>query len=216
MSNILILGANGQIARLVTELLLKESSHQLTLYLRNPQRLSVIDPIRERIVDGDVNETNKLAQPMAGKDIVYANLGGVFEPQAASIVQSMKQTGVKRLIYVTGLGLYHEVPGEFDEWNKRTIGSEVMDDTRRAAKIIENSEVNYTIIRAAYMTNDNVIKYELTQKGKPFKGTIISRKSIADYILQLIADKDLDNYASVGIDQPGTEGDRPMYSLLRR
>src|SRR5699024_1498187 len=151
-----------------------------------------------------------------GKDIVYANLGGVFEPQAASIVQSMKQTGDKRLIYVTGLGLYHEVPGEFDEWNKRTIGSEVMDDTRKAAKIREKSEVNYTIIRAAYMTNDNVIKYELTQKGKPFKGTIISRKSIADYILQLIADKDLDNYASVGIDQPGTEGDRPMYSLLRR
>ncbi|GAF38684.1 oxidoreductase [Agrilactobacillus composti DSM 18527 = JCM 14202] len=161
------------------------------------------------MIDGDVTDFDKLSAAIAGQDIVYANLGGRFEPMAQNIVQAMTANHVSRLIYVTGLGLYHEVPGEFGRWVEASIGSDIMDDTRRAAKIIEDSTVNYTIIRAAYMNNQDDINYETTQKGEPFKGTIISRKSIADYIIKLIQNPQLDNYASVGIDQPGSDGDRP-------
>ena len=86
-----------------------------------------------------------------------------------------------------------------------------MDDTRRAAKIIEESTVNYTILRTAYMTNNPEIDYELTEKGEPYKGTIISRASIADLIVRISKDTSLHNYASLGISKPGTDGDRPMY-----
>lgn len=84
-----------------------------------------------------------------------------------------------------------------------------MDDTRRAAKIIEESTVNYTIIRAAYMTNDDEIDYELTEKGSPFKGTTISRQSIADLIVKTIKNPALHQHSSLGIDKPGTDGNRP-------
>jgi uncharacterized protein YbjT (DUF2867 family) len=211
MSRILILGAHGQIARLVTERLLEETDDELTLFLRRANRLQVADPARESVIEGDVNDYAALAAAMRGQDVVYANLGGVFEPMAANIVRAMDETGVGRLIYVTGLGLYHEVPGEFGRWNEQTCGEDVMDDTRRAAAIIEGSDINYTIIRAAWMTNDPAVDYETTQKGEPFRGTIISRASIADYIMRLLADPGLDNHASVGIDQPGTDGDRPMF-----
>ncbi|EHO52080.1 NAD(P)H-binding protein [Lentilactobacillus kisonensis] len=207
MTNVIILGANGQIAKLVRQRLLSETNAQLTLYLRNVQRISDIDSKRERVIEGDVNDTAKLTAAIGDQDIVYANLGGEFEPMAQSIVKAMATNDVKRLIYITGLGLYHEVPGEFGRWVEASVGTDVMDDTRRAAKIIENSNLDYTIVRAAYMSNDDVINYELTEKGEPFKGTIISRKSIADLVMKIIKDPSLYEHSSLGIDQPGTDGD---------
>jgi NAD(P)H-binding len=35
----------------------------------------------------------------------------------------MKAAGSKRLIFVTSLGIYDEVPGRFGEWNRRQIGA---------------------------------------------------------------------------------------------
>lgn len=211
MKNILVLGAHGQIAQLVEQRLLKETNNHLTLYLRNPQRMHNIDTARETVVDGDVNDFNKLNNAMKNQDIVYANLGGQFEPMVKNIVKAMDQNKINRLIYVTGLGLYHEVPREFGKWLEKSVGHEVMEDTRRAAKIIETSDVDYTIIRAAYMDNRDEIDYELTTKGEPFKGTIISRKSIADLIVKVTKDPNLYQNSSLGISQPNTDGERPMF-----
>lgn len=211
MQRVLILGANGQIARLVIPRLLQETDVHLTLYLRKSARLQSLESERVDVLEGDVNDFAALTKAMKGQDIVYANLGGQFDPMAANIVKAMEENQVSRLIYVTGLGLYHEVPGEFGRWVEESIGSDIMDDTRRAAKIIEESTVNCTILRAAYMTNNPEIDYELTEKGEPYKGTIISRASIADLIVRIIKDSSLHNYASLGISKPGTDGDRPMY-----
>lgn len=209
MTHVLILGANGQVAQLVRRRLLAVTDTHLTLYLRRAKRLGQIDPHRESVVEADVSDYQALFQAMAGQDMVYANLGGPFEPLAANIVKAMQQAGVARLIYLTGLGLYYEVPGEFGRWLEASIGPAVMDDTRRAAKLIEASPLNYTIIRAAYMTNADRIDYELTAKGTPFKGTIVSRASIADFIVKTIVKPERHRYSSLGIDQPGTDGDRP-------
>lgn len=61
------------------------------------------------------------------------------------------------------------------------------------------------------MNNDDEIDYELTSKGESFKGTIISRKSIADLIVKVIKEPQLHSNSSLGIAKPGTGGDRPMY-----
>lgn len=211
MKNILILGANGQIAKLVMQRLLQETDDQLTLYLRKSSRLREMESDRVSVIEGDVNDFPKLSNEMKDKDIVYANLGGKFEPMAKNIVKAMDQNNISRLIYVTGLGLYHEVPGEFGRWVEESIGAEVMDDTRRAAEIIENSDINYTIIRAAYMNNNLEVDYELTEKGELYKGTIISRASIADLIVKIIKDSKEHSYSSLGISKPNTDGDRPVF-----
>ncbi|WP_429971829.1 NAD(P)H-binding protein [Fructilactobacillus sp. Tb1] len=211
MKNILILGAYGQIARLVEPRLLNETDDHLSLYLRHANRLHAVDDHRESIIDGDVNDFDTLNSAMKNIDIVYANLGGRFEPMVKNIVKAMDENHVKRLIYVTGLGLYHEVPNPFGDWVESSVGSEIMNDTRRAAKIIENSDIDYTIIRAAYMNNGAKIDYELTEKDTPFKGTIISRASIADLIVKIIKNPKLHEFSSLGIDKPGTDGPVPMY-----
>jgi uncharacterized protein YbjT (DUF2867 family) len=211
MKNVLILGAHGQIAQIIISRLLDETTDHLSLYLRNAERLNIPANDRLTIIEADVNDAKALNEAMRGQDIVYANLGGKFEPMLRNIVDAMERNNVSRLVHVTGLGLYHEVPGEFGDWVERTVGKDVMNDTRRAAAIIENSVINYTILRCAYMTNEDVIEYELTEKVTPFKGTIISRKSIADLIVKVVKNPQKHEYASLGISQPKTDGDRPVF-----
>lgn len=209
---VLILGAYGQIARLVRQRLLAETDVQLTLYLRRASRLQDVDATRETVIEGDVNDYATLKAAMVDQDLVLADLGGTFEPMAQNIVRAMEETGVQRLLYITGLGLYHELPAKFDAWLERSIGHAVMEDTRRAAKLIEDSPLNYTIIRAGYMTNKDEIDYELTEKGETFKGTTISRKSIADLIVKIAKHPTLHSRSSLGIAKAGTDGDTPVYA----
>ncbi|BDR57834.1 NAD(P)H-binding protein [Xylocopilactobacillus apicola] len=209
--NLITLGANGQIAKIVRQRILAETQINVTSYLRNAKRLGVPLNDREKIVEGDVNDYDLLVKSLKGQDLVYANLGGVFEPMAKNIVKAMDAANVKRLIYVTGLGLYHELPAKFDQWLEASIGHETMEDTRRAASLIENSDLNYTIIRAGYMTDAAEIDYELTEKGETFKGTTVSRQSIADLIVKIIKDPSIHSYSSLGIAKAGTDGDSPVY-----
>ena len=44
MTNVLILGANGQLARHTTRVFLRDTDAKLTLYLRRASRLSNPDP----------------------------------------------------------------------------------------------------------------------------------------------------------------------------
>lgn len=205
MKKILILGANGRIARIVEHRLLTETDAYLTLVLRNAKRLTSTDLARVNIIEGDVHDSKLLDRVMVDQDIIYANLAGDLSALAQNMINSMLKTGLKKLIWITGSGLYHETPEPFGTWVEKVVGHAAKEDSRQAAKIIENAALQYTIIRAAYMTNDARIDYELTQKGTTFKGTLISRASVADLIMKIIANPSHYARTSLGISQPGTD-----------
>lgn len=122
MSKILILGANGQIARVATDLFLKTTDAELTLYLRNAKRLPVpIDRRHVRVVEADVLDQKALEAAMQGQDAVYANLAGRLEQQAHAILKAMQGTGIKRLIFISSMGIYDEIPGQRYEHGPRPI-----------------------------------------------------------------------------------------------
>jgi len=77
-----------------------------TLYLRTPAKLGRTPPANARVVQGDVMDAETLKAAMAGQDVVYANLFCDMDAQAAVIVAAMKETGVRKLIFVTSLGIY--------------------------------------------------------------------------------------------------------------
>ncbi|KRE40310.1 NAD(P)H-binding protein [Paenibacillus sp. Soil522] len=192
MSDVLILGANGGIARHEIDLFLNETDAQLTLYLRNSLRLKNMESNRVRVIEGDVMDIEQLKEAMTGQDVVYANLAGDLEKMAKNIVQAMDATGVKRLI--SSMGIYDEVPGE-------KYGS-ILNPYRKSAQVIEASDLDYTIIRPAWFTNTNEIDYETTQKGEPFKGSVVSRKSVAHLIVKSATDPDLEARRSLGVNKP--------------
>ena len=212
MTKILIVGAHGQTARIVTDNLLENSAIELKLFLRDSGRLSQYqNNPRVELIDGDVLDTDALAAQMNDVDLVYSNVGGTnLADQADSIIKAMDQAGQKRLIFISSLGAYHEVPGKFGEWNESAIAA-FLPGFRKSAEMIEKSDLDYTMIRPAWMDNNDEIDYETTQKNEPFKGTEISRKSIADFVIKLINDPSQHIGESVGLNKPNTDGDKPSW-----
>jgi uncharacterized protein YbjT (DUF2867 family) len=194
MTNILVLGANGQIARVATGLFLERTDARLALYLRNARRLkSSVHPDRVRVVEGDVLDSKTLVAAMSGQDVVYANLAGELEQQAQCIVKSMQKVGIKRLIFISSMGIHDEIPGE-------RHGS-ILDPYRKAASIIEASDLDYTLIRPAWLNNRNEIDYGTTRKGEPFKNAAeqVSRKSVADLVVKLAMTPGVEIRSSLGV-----------------
>lgn len=212
MTNVLILGAHGHIATLARMQLKADTDAHLSLFLRNARRIKDADLKRETVIDGDAANVDQLAHAMAGQDVVYANLAGKnIEAQAHSVVTAMKQVGVKRLIWISTLGIYDEVPGKFGQWNHDMLDGGYLEPYTAAAKVVENSDLDYTIIRPAWLSNKDIVKYELTTRHEAFKGTEVSRKSIADLVTKIVANPDQYVRESLGVDQPGTEGDKPSF-----
>lgn len=211
MKNVLILGATGQIASWVVRGLGQLSGVQQTLLLRDPRKLSGAEPDNARVVIGNVLDQELLREVMAGQDIVYANLSGDdLEEQARSVINAMQTSKVKRLIFVLSLGIYDEIPGKFGQWNHEVIG-EPLKYYRRAADAIEASGLDFTILRPAWLTDEDEVDYETTGKDEPFKGTVVSRRSVGDLVIQLIRNPGLHVGANLGVNKPGSDGDKPYF-----
>jgi uncharacterized protein YbjT (DUF2867 family) len=210
MKKVLVLGAGGQIARWVIEMLADKDELKLTLFLRHAKKLRNA-PGNSQVVQGNVLHKEQLNHAMAGQDLVYANLtGGDLDLQAKNIVEAMSAVGVKRLIFVASLGIYDEVPGKFGAWNRREIGP-YLPPFRRAADFIEASGLEYTILRPAWLTDKDEVDYETTERNEPFKGTEVSRKSVADLIVKLIDSPKLSTRSNLGVNKPNTNGDKPSF-----
>ncbi|WP_148715704.1 SDR family oxidoreductase [Chitinolyticbacter meiyuanensis] len=211
MTNVLILGASGQIAQWVIQELAHDRHISQTLLLRNPRKLTGQEPANAKVVIGNVLDAKLLKSLMNGQDIVYANLSGDdLDKQAHAIITAMQAKGVRRLIFVLSLGIYDEVPGKFGEWNNATIGDDLK-PYRRAADLIETSGLAYTIVRPAWLTDEDEVSYELTVKEEPFKGTVVSRKSVGDLITQIIQSPKRHVGESLGMSKPGSDGDKPYF-----
>lgn len=209
MTNVLILGAGGQIARWVIRMLADDPATRLTLFLRNAKKLSAV-PKNARIVEGDVLDRPTLDRAMAGQDVVYVNLAGALDEQMKCIVAAMRTNSVKRVIYIASLGIYDEVPGKFGEWNHHEIGR-YLAPYRRAAELLEASGLDYTILRPAWLTDREEVDYETTARDEPFKGTEVSRKSVADLVVKAIKSPGRWIAGNVGVNKPNTDGDKPTF-----
>ncbi len=193
MTNLLILGANGQVARHVTRLMLDKSDVTLTLYLRRAHRLANPDPSRVTIIEGDVLDAANLRAAMKGQEIIFASLSGDLPKQARAIIAAMQVNKLRRLIFVSSMGIYNEVPGE----PYRSI----LDPYRDSAIEIEKSDLDYTILRPGWFTHERDVNYRVTQKGEAFIGHDVSLNSLADLILKLIKTSDLYSRCSLGVSQ---------------
>jgi NAD(P)H-binding len=105
----------------------------------------------------------------------------------------MEKTGLKRLIFISSMGIYDEIPGE-------RHGS-VLEPYCKSASIIEASGLDYTILRPAWLNDLDEIDYGTTRKGEPFKNAseVVSRKSVADLVVNLAMTPGLEIGSSLGV-----------------
>jgi uncharacterized protein YbjT (DUF2867 family) len=190
MKNVIILGASGNIAKHVIDILVEENDINLTLFLRNKSRLRNTDISKCRIIEGNVLDINQLKKSITGQDIVYANLSGDLESMAKNIVKAMNDEGVKKLIFICSIGIY-DVPLR-----------SVLKPYRKAADVIEASDLEYTILRSTWFTNADEVDFEITRKGEPEKGSVISQKSLATLITKIIESPENYIRENLGVNKP--------------
>ena len=59
--------------------------------------------------------------------------------------------------------------------------------------------------------DENEVDYELTGRNEPFKGTVVSRKSVADLIATIISQSSSHIGANLGVNKPNSDGDKPYF-----
>jgi uncharacterized protein YbjT (DUF2867 family) len=111
--------------------------------------------------------------------------------QAEAIIEAMHATGVKRLIFISSMGIYGEVPGE----QYRAV----LDPYRDSAAAIEASDLEYTILRPGWFTQEPSVSCRLTQKGEPFEGHDVTLDSLSELIAKLATRPDLHVRQSLGV-----------------
>lgn len=218
MTTIAVLGANGRIARIAEDMLLAHDDIELTLFIHTEDELGadIKNNPRVTVVKGDAKNPDDVLNAINGADEVYANLAATQDssadivPMAKAVVDMMGKAGIKRLVWISSLGIYDEVPGEFGAWNANILGDYLV-NYRKAADVIEASDLDYTIIRPAWLTDKDEVDFEITEKGELFRGTEVSRKSVASEVVKLLLNPDEEVRASIGLDKPGTDGDKPEW-----
>lgn len=78
----------------------------------------------------------------------------------------MDEEGVKRLISSNILGIYDEVPGKFGDYNRSVcFGGKVEPDNSMVLsdKYVEDSDLDYTVIRLAWLNDRDDTNYTVTQ-----------------------------------------------------
>lgn len=195
MKKVLIIGATGTIGGAVRQTLLNETDDQLTLFTRSANRLSATE--RETVIAGDVTKDSDLDKAIAGQDVVFVALSGALGRFAKTIVAAMDRNHVTRLLFITSMGIYDEIPASIGDSGNLSHNS-MLRSYREAADIIEGSNLNYTVIRPGWFTGGPV-DYEITKKGEPFGGHDVSISSIADFVKDAIADDNYYSHDSVGL-----------------
>ena len=195
---ILIIGATGSIGSRLRKTLLEKTNYKLTLFSTRANTLQ-INPNREVAVSGNVNNKRDLARVIPNQDVVFAALSGNLGMMAKNIVEAMNQTTTRRLIFISSMGIYNEIPRSIGGGNLNE--NSMLRPYREAADVIEASYLDYTIIRPGWF-DEGSDNYEITKKGQPFKGHDVSRQAICNLVLKLIQQKGFGVRESLGINRP--------------
>lgn len=184
MKKVLVIGATGTIGRPLTKALLRNPEYKVTVFARHAKsQWKGVDHVSA--IDGDATSEQDLAMAVAGQDVIYCAFLILQLPQVArNLVRIMEQVNNSRLIFMSSVGIYNEIPQELDAMdNLENNPSQI--HNRQGADIVENSNLNYTIVRSGYWQLGNEEDFVLTNKMEPAKGYVTTISSLISFLVQL-------------------------------
>ncbi|WP_266033901.1 NAD(P)H-binding protein [Brucella intermedia] len=204
MSNVLILGARGGIGKLVAARL-AGTAHVARLFVRDSSKAEARR--NQEIFVGDAAHEEDLFKAMDGIDIVYSNLGPYqMKGFADRVVSAMKRRSIRRVLWTATAGIYGEFDPEVVEQNYAeldgppTLEGSYLHDQWTGADVIENSGLDYTILRWNWLTSeDHETDVVISRKGEILKGGAISRLTAAGIVTSIIDQSERFAGESIGV-----------------
>jgi len=161
--NILILGATGHLGKVLTKTLLSKN-YTVTALVRNPNKFDQSFS-KVKIIKGNVLDENDLKKSLENIDAVVSVLGHGFrtkfpiqEKALSILIPLMEGKKIKRFVTVTGEALIVQS-------DKRSFLADIisklltvidpyrMNDAKRQQQLIENSTLEWTVLRTPIHVN---------------------------------------------------------------
>ena len=196
MKKVFILGGTSPTGKILLSHLQSSKDLDITCYVRSPEKLTSFKNLK--IIKGDILDQENLTKSMKDNDIIITLLSGyTVKNQAENVINSMKKNNLKRIIWMTGMGIHHEVPGPIKELLDKLVESQPQ--YVEAANLIMNSGLEYTLLRAAHLTDGNNRKYYTQKEGEPLRCNTCDRIAIAQFIGEIIDNFELYKNISIGL-----------------
>ena len=82
---------------------------EVSVFVRNPAKFEGMDISGVNIIQGAALKIEDVKRGMEGQDILLCSLEGDVLSMARNIVATLESTSVKRIIWITGMGIHHEI-----------------------------------------------------------------------------------------------------------
>ncbi len=195
---IAIFGASGKVGRLVVKGAL-DAGHDVTAFAHHDPKFA--KDSRLRIVRGDIHDSKDVAAAVKGADVVISALGSwgtktkdIVGSGIANIIPAMEAAGAERIISLTGadaradgdkLGLLHRLTHAAIQV---TPPRKILADGERHIRLLEQSGLDWTVIRSPVMNEKGDPKGFRFSTDRPAPWATVNRRSVALAILELIDD----------------------------
>jgi len=205
MKTICIFGADGRTGKLVVEEALKRGHRVQGFVYKNNHNF----PKEVLILEGNVIEQNDVLQAVSGCDAIISVLGHIkgSDPLMQTkgirnIVNAMQKSSITRIISLTGTGVRQ--PGDKPSLIDRilNLGIRLTDPERikdgiEHAKILQNSNLDWTILRVLKLGNSNREPKNIhLTPGGPAE-LLTSRKKAAKILVSLTESNDFNHQMPV-------------------
>lgn len=198
MEKLLVFGATGGTGREVVKQAL-DRGHEVTIIVRNPQSFSMQHP-HLKIFQGDVLQSSTFADHMQSIDAIISCLGvgssrqptNLYSTGITNIISTMEAAGVQRLICISAGALYvNKQMGFFISILTKLVLQKILKnmyaDMRLMEHIVEESKLNWTIVRPPMLKNKPFTgSYRTAITGHIKHPSSIARADLADFMLNIL------------------------------
>jgi nucleoside-diphosphate-sugar epimerase len=198
-TKLLVFGATGGTGRAIVQAALA-LGHDVTASARDPGKLDVAHP-RLEIVRGDVLDAASVARTMPGHDAVICALGTpattkttVRSDGTRNILRAMKESGVRRLIAISSMGIGDSkpmLPFLYEYILVPLLLRQGFAEHELQEDCIRTSGTQWTIVRPGALTNGaRVGKYQHgTRIDTTGLRSKVSRADVADFVMTQIGER---------------------------
>ena len=197
MKKVVIFGAAGHTGKYLTRKMQSMPDVELTVFVRNPAKFEGMDMTGTRILQGDALNAADVQKAMDGQDVLLCSLEGDVLTMAKNIVAALEHTSVQRILWITGMGIHHEIGGIHGVM--LNMLAKQRPDYIKAADTIAASSAVTTLLRCPGIKDGENTVYHLTHEGEKPSSWSIDRAGIAQCMADMIEDETLGVNESLGI-----------------
>ena len=197
---ILIIGATGRLGRCLVEQALA-AGFKVTGLARSPESFQLAHE-RLSVARGDLLDVASLNNILPGHDAILVSVAPkvrfrqrseLLSKGALNLCSAMSQMKGTRLIWVTSAGVDPQYVKGKKFVYKRIIRpfflANVYADFRLSEEILENSSLNWVVVRPSRLTDGPLTKtYRVQANGSPKSATEISRADVAHFMVKEAVD----------------------------